>query len=369
MNWTASDFSLMGQALSLATKGLYTSDPNPRVGCVLARNGTILGCGWHMWAGEAHAEIHALSQVDDARGSTCYVNLEPCSHQGRTPPCTDALIEAGVCQVHAGMHDPNPAVAGRGLEQLEQAGINTSCGLLSAPARKLNRGFISRMERKRPWLCAKLATSLDGRMALSNGRSQWITSASARHDGHRLRAAHSAIITGVNTILYDDPELTVREIEHPVNSPLPVILDSKLRTPTNARILSGKSCLICTCSDNAEKIQQLTAAGSRICQLPEDANGHVDLNACLRHLAVEEQINTVLVEAGGTLCGAFIDANLVDELVIYMSSCLLGDKAQPMFRLREILELEHCPHLQITDVRHIGNDLRISAETVHTGDV
>jgi len=349
----------MAQALRLAERGLYTTSPNPRVGCVLVKDGKLLGEGWHERAGESHAEVHALrAAAEAARGATAYVTLEPCSHHGRTPPCADALIEAGITRVVIAMQDPNPQVAGQGIARLQNAGIAVECGLMEVSARALNPGFIMRMTRGLPLLRSKIAMSLDGRTALKNGESQWITGAAARRDGHHWRARSCAVLTGIGTVLADDAQLSVRDVAT-TRQPLRVVLDSKLRMPVTARILQGGNVLIYTSSRDAQKISLLEKTGARVEILPA-ANGRVDLLACLHDLAAKG-CNEVLVEAGFTLNGALLQAGLVDELVLYLAPQLLGDMARGMAQLGELAKLDQRVELEWQDVRNVGKDLRIVA--------
>lgn len=349
----------MAHALQLAERGLYTTSPNPRVGCVIVREGALVGSGWHQQAGQSHAEIHALREAGDAaRGATVYVTLEPCSHHGRTPPCAEALIGAGVARVVAAMQDPNPQVAGNGLALLQGAGIATDCGLLEAQARELNAGFIKRMVMGHPWLRIKTASSLDGKTALSGGASKWITGAPARHDVHRLRARSCAILTGIGTVLADDPQLSVRGVET-TRQPLKVIVDSRLQTPPSANILSGAPTLIVCAEPNVRRIAALEAAGAEIRCLPGD-DGQVDLGALLSILA-QRGINEVTTEAGATLNGALIAAGFVDEWVMYVAPLLLGDAARGLFALAEPAQLQACHKLVLQDIRQIGADMRITA--------
>jgi diaminohydroxyphosphoribosylaminopyrimidine deaminase/5-amino-6-(5-phosphoribosylamino)uracil reductase len=351
------DEGFMARALRLARKGLYTTDPNPRVGCVLVRDGEIIGEGWHQKAGGPHAEVAALATVAGAKGVTAYVTLEPCSHFGKTPPCSDALIKAGISRVVAAMQDPNPLVSGQGLARLQAAGIEVSVGVLEADARALNRGFIKRMSEEHPFVRSKLAMSLDGRTACANGESQWITSPEARADVHRLRAESSAILTGVNTVLVDDPALTAR-VHFPVEQPIRVILDSRLQTPSTAQMakLPGRS-LILTCSEDASKREILHAAGFEVHQLAAN-NGRLDLPEVMRFLA-SQQINEVFVEAGAVLNGALLAANLIDELVLYMAPSVLGDQGRGLFHLPDALAMADKKTLQLMDVRQMGGDLRL----------
>ncbi len=356
---TAQDSLWMAHALQLAERGLYTTSPNPRVGCVLVKDGVLLGEGWHERAGQPHAEVHALrAAAAKARGATAYVTLEPCSHHGRTPPCADALIAARVERVVVAMQDPNPLVAGQGIARLNDAGMEVEFGLMEAAARELNIGFVSRMTRGMPWLRSKIAMSLDGRTALGNGASQWITGAAARRDGHHWRARSCAVLTGIGTVLADDAQLTVREVET-TRQPLRVVLDSTLRMPLSARILQGGNVLLYTATQDAQKIAALEQAGAQVAVLA-DAQGRVDLAACLRDLAARG-INEVLVEAGHTLNGALLQAGLIDELIVYLAPQLLGDMARGMAQLGELTRLEQRVELDWQDVRSVGKDLRLLA--------
>lgn len=356
----------MARALELAARGLYTTDPNPRVGCVLVRDGEIVGEGWHERAGEPHAEVHALRAAGAlARGATAYVSLEPCCHHGRTPPCADALIEAGVARVVAAMQDPNPSVAGAGLRRLAEAGIETGSGLLSAQAAALNPGFVKRMVCSRPFVRAKLAASLDGRTAMATGESRWITGEPARGDVHRLRARSSAILTGIGTVLSDDPALTAR-VPGVSRQPLRVVLDSALRMPTGARVLSEPGAvLVLTCSEDGAAADALRRAGAEVVQLPGSA-GRVDLQAAGEELA-RRDLNEVMVEAGPTLNGALLQAGLVDELVIYLAPVLMGADARGLFELPGLERMAERPAVTITDVRAVGADWRITAHPVRDG--
>ena len=348
----------MARAIGLAKKGLYTTEPNPRVGCVLVKDNVVIGEGWHAKAGQGHAEIEALKTVPDARGATAYVTLEPCSHHGRTPPCCDALIKAGVSRVVAAMQDPNPLVAGRGLERLKAAGIEVSCGVLEQDAQALNRGFIKRMTENRPFVRSKLATSLDGRTAMASGESKWITSAEARSDVHRLRAQSSAILTGISTVLADDPALNAR-MDEEVMQPVRVILDSQLKMPVTAKMVSlpGRS-LILTCSQDEQQRQTLQQAGFEVYGLAE-SEGRLDLNAVLDFLA-GQQINEVLVEAGAVLNGALLAENLVDEWIVYMAPCVLGDQGRGLFTVPGMHQMSDKKNFHLRDVRQVGPDLKLT---------
>jgi len=348
----------MARALRLAENGLYTTTPNPRVGCVIVKDGAVVGEGWHVRAGEPHAEIHALRAAGEAaRGATVYVTLEPCCHHGRTPPCAQALIAAGVARVVAAMEDPNPLVAGEGLDLLERAGVRTEHGLLEDQAHELNIGFVYRMTSGRPWVRLKTAASLDGKTALNNGVSQWITGEDARRDVHRLRARSCAVLTGIGTVLADDPQMNVRAVETP-RQPLRVVVDSQLRMPPSAKMLTGGKTLIVTGSHDHQKMDALYQAGARMLILPLK-DGRIDLKQMLDELA-KQQINEVMVEAGPTLSGAMLQAGLVDELMIYLAPLLLGDRARGMFELPELSEMAG-RELRIKDIGMVGRDLRIRA--------
>ena len=356
--FSAHDHEFMARALRLAERGLYTTTPNPRVGCVLVRDDAVVGEGWHERAGEAHAEIHALNAAGNlARGGTAYVTLEPCSHHGRTPPCAGALIAAGVARVVAAMRDPNPQVAGQGLAQLAAAGIVVADGLLAQEARELNIGFVSRMERGRSWLRLKLAASLDGKTALNNGRSQWITGPEARRDGHAWRARACAILTGAGTVRDDDPRLNVRDVETS-RQPLRVVVDSHFETPPTARILEGGRTVVAAAQEDAEKSAALRAAGAEVLVLP-NPQGKVDLPRLLRVLA-ERGVNELHVEAGHKLNGSLLREGLVDELLLYFAPTLLGS-GREMFPLLEITDLSARRDLKLIDLRRVGADLRILA--------
>lgn len=355
--FSAADHGFMARALRLAEQGLFTTTPNPRVGCVVVRDGAIIGEGWHERAGEAHAEIRALNAAGEAKGATAYVTLEPCSHHGRTPPCADALIQAGVARVVAAMRDPNPQVSGRGLAQLSAAGIEVADGLLAQEARELNIGFVSRMERGRPWVRLKAAASLDGKTALANGRSQWITGPEARRDGHFFRARACAILTGAGTVRDDDPRLTVRDVETS-RQPLRVVVDSRFETPPAARILEGGNTLVAAATEDAVKIAALRAAGAEVLVLP-NPHGKVDLPKLLKALA-ERGVNELHVEAGHKLNGSLLREGLVDELLVYFAPTILGS-GREMFPLPEITDLAGRRDLKIIDLRRVGTDIRIQA--------
>jgi len=356
--FSAADHEFMARALRLARKGLFTTTPNPRVGCVIVKDGAVVGEGWHARAGEAHAEIHALNAAaGSARGATAYITLEPCSHHGRTPPCADALIGAGVARVVAAMRDPNPQVGGNGLEKLRAAGIAFESGLMEVEARELNIGFVSRMERGRPWVRLKLAASLDGKTALNNGRSQWITGPEARRDGHAWRARACAILTGAGTVHDDDPRLTVRDVETE-RQPLRVVVDSHLETPPTAHIVEGGNALVVAASEDAAKVAALRAAGAEVMVLP-NPQGKVDLPCLLQALA-GRGVNELHVEAGHKLNGSLLREGLVDELLLYFAPTLLGS-GREMFPLPELTDLAGRRDLKIVDLRRVGADIRILA--------
>jgi diaminohydroxyphosphoribosylaminopyrimidine deaminase/5-amino-6-(5-phosphoribosylamino)uracil reductase len=358
----SSDRSYMARALQLARRGLYTTDPNPRVGCVLVRDGEIVGEGWHERAGSAHAEVAALQVAGDrARGAVAFVSLEPCCHQGRTPPCTEALIRAGVRRVVAAMRDPNPQVAGAGLAQLRAAGIDVECGVLEFQARALNPGFVSRLTLGRPWIRSKMAMTLDGRTATAAGQSRWITNAAARQDVQRLRARSSAILTGIGTVLADDPSLTVRLAgEGALRAPTRVVLDSHLRIPPSARILDDAAPTVVYCVTDGPAAEVVSARGAVVHRVAASAAGRIELGTVMQHLA-ELRCNEVLVEAGPTLSGTLLAEGLVDELVVYMAPRLLGDGARGLFTLPGIGSLEAAVSLDIVEMRAIGDNWRITA--------
>ncbi|HSN01609.1 MAG TPA: bifunctional diaminohydroxyphosphoribosylaminopyrimidine deaminase/5-amino-6-(5-phosphoribosylamino)uracil reductase RibD [Rudaea sp.] len=350
----------MARALRLAEAGLYTTQPNPRVGCVIAHGEEIVGEGFHARAGEPHAEVFALREAGmRARGATAYVSLEPCAHFGKTPPCADALVAAGVARVVAACADPNPKVAGGGFDKLHAAGIATQTGLMREAARELNRGFFSRLERGRPWVRVKLAMSLDGRTALADGRSQWITGAAARADVQRWRARSSAILTGAGTARADDPRLTVRLPDGEAFTPaLRVVLDARLDAmPPNAHLLDGSAPTLVLHARGA------TPAGDRyarveLAPVASDAGGRLDLAAVLALLAARG-VNELQVEAGSALCGALFAAEFVDELLLYVSPILLGDSARPLLSLSPLADIAAGRRLRVVDERRIGEDWRL----------
>ncbi|MEE4161710.1 MAG: bifunctional diaminohydroxyphosphoribosylaminopyrimidine deaminase/5-amino-6-(5-phosphoribosylamino)uracil reductase RibD [Woeseiaceae bacterium] len=349
----------MARALKLAARGMATAHPNPMVGCVIAKDGQVVGEGWHRRTGEPHAEIVALEAAGTgARDSTVYVSLEPCSHHGRTPPCADALVEAGVARVVAAMVDPNPEVSGRGLERLRAAGIEVASGLLEAEARELNRGFVKRMQTGRPWVQLKIAASLDGGTAMQSGESQWITGPSARADVQRFRAAAGAIMTGVGTVIADDPRLTVRDGIDAGRQPLRVVLDSGLRTPLTARMFREPGATrIYYCG--APVREDLEEAGATLVRVAGHRGG-VDPAAVLDDLGTLG-VNLVMVEAGATLAGSLAADALVDEFVIYQAAQLLGSGTRPMLDTPGWTRLGHRLDLDIIDLRRVGSDIRIIA--------
>lgn len=350
------DHALMAHALRLAAHGLATTQPNPRVGCVIARGGEVVGEGWHRRAGEAHAEVHALHAAGiAARGATAYVTLEPCGLHGRTPPCADALIAAGVARVVIASEDAAQR-GGDALERLRDAGIVVEAGLMRDAARELNRGFFSRIERGRPWLRVKLATSLDGRTALANGASKWITGDAARADVQRWRARSSAILTGSGTVLADDPRLTVRLDAEPLEPPLRVVLDRRLRTPAGAHVLDGSAP---TLVFHAAQVRPTHGGFARVeCVALETDDGRLDLSQVLLALAARG-MNEVQVEAGPTLCGALFAAGLVDELLLYVAPVLLGDAARPLLALPSLADMTQRWRLGVHDDRRVGDDVRL----------
>ena len=353
--FSANDQKFMTRALQLAAQGLYTTDPNPRVGCVLVHDGEIVGKGWHRKAGQAHAEVEALQHAgESARGSTAYLTLEPCSHHGRTPPCVEALIKAGIAKVIVAITDPNPLVNGRGIRALQAAGIPVASGLMQDQAEALNVGFIKRMIVGLPWVRVKLATSLDGRTALANGVSQWISSAESRADVQHWRARSSAILTGMGTVLADDPQLTVRDraIELMGRQPLRVICDSQLRTPSTARLLQSEGVLIYTHSD--PKLM----GKAEVVRLGADDKARVDPLEVLKDLALRG-CNEVLVEAGATLSGRLFELGLVDELLMYVAPVLLGQDACPLLKLPFIETMDEGIRLKLLESQSMGPDLRL----------
>lgn len=364
-DWSIADHQFMSRAVQIAWQGLYTTEPNPRVGCVLVKEGEQIAEGFHRTAGEGHAEVNALrAAADQAKGCTAYVTLEPCSHFGKTPPCADALIEAGVTEVVVGMVDPNPQVSGKGIDKLKQAGIKVRSGLMETQCRELNPGFIKRMATGMPFVRLKMAASLDGRTAMASGESKWITGSKARQDVQRLRARSSAIVSGVGSVIKDDSALTVRESELGLENaaevvarqPLRVILDSSGRMPEQAKMLSlpGKT-LIVSCVDAPDFIAGVE--GAEWLKIPGQQGG-INLRTLLKALACRD-CNEVLIETGATLAGAFIEAGLVDELVLYQAMKLLGSRARPMFLL-PLDKMSEQINFTLRDSRALGDDLRLT---------
>lgn len=370
--FTSFDYQMMSRALQLAARGLYTTHPNPRVGCVIVQGDQIVGEGWHQVAGQGHAEVHALQMAGEAaRGATVYVTLEPCAHHGRTPPCAEGLVNAGVARVLGALQDPNPKVSGGGYGRLTAAGISVESGLLASQAEALNPGFLKRMRNGLPWVRVKSGLSLDARTAMASGESQWITSAPARVDVQRWRARSEAIITGVETVLLDNPSLTVRTEVWPPSEkspwgwpqglvpqqPLRVILDTSLRTPATARVFTEPgNTLVAYCDGDLAREAALLDAGAELLKLPSD-HGRVALRPLLEILA-QREVNEVLVEAGPTVAGAFFQARLVDEWVVYQADCLLGSAARPALALPGITAMSEKVSLHLMDARPLGPDWR-----------
>jgi len=365
--FTSDDHRYMTQALRLAEQGLYTTTPNPRVGCVIVKDGVVVGEGAHLKAGEPHAEVYALRQAGErARGADAYVTLEPCSHHGRTPPCADALVKAGVKRVIAAMQDPNPKVAGSGLAHLQANGIETASGLMKAQSEELNAGFISRMTRGMPFVRTKIAASLDGRTALVNGDSKWITGDAARQDVQHWRARSCAILTGVGTVLADDPRMNVRELAYLDSSygrqPLRVIVDSSLRISPHAKVLQDGNALIVYSSNPHNKLAELQQTGATLLEMPNDL-GNVCLKSLLQELAKHE-INELMVEAGQGVNGALLAQGLIDEYLLYYAPVLMGSAAKGMFDIGSLTDMELRTQLQILELRQIGNDIRVRAKPI-----
>lgn len=368
--FTPLDQAFMRRALELAERGLYTTTPNPRVGAVLVKDGKTIGEGSHLAAGEPHAEVNAVRDaqtrggLEAARGSTIYVTLEPCSHHGRTPPCVDLLLESGVARVVAAMEDPNPKVAGQGCARLRAAGVDVRVGLLAAEARELNIGYVSRMTRSLPWVRLKIAASLDGKTALANGESQWITGPEARRDGHAFRARACAILTGIGTVREDNPQLNVRDVLTP-RQPIKVIVDSRLEIAPDARVLSeGRILIACAIDADAarERLQaaaQASGATLEVITLP-DASGKVDLSELVRELG-RRDLNEIHVESGFKLNGSLMRAGCVDELLVYFAASIIGDSGQGMFNLPALEKLDERRMLKIHHVSQLGEDLRLIA--------
>jgi diaminohydroxyphosphoribosylaminopyrimidine deaminase / 5-amino-6-(5-phosphoribosylamino)uracil reductase len=360
--FTAEDHALMSRAVALTARGRDTATPNPNVGCVIAKGGRIIGEGWHERAGEPHAEAKALAAcTGPADGATVYVSLEPCAHQGRTPPCADALVAARVGRVVAALEDPNPLVHGRGANRLRDAGIRVDVGLMAAEAEEVHRGFLTRMKLGRPWMRIKAAASLDGRTALANGKSQWITSEAARRDVHALRARSCAMLTGIGTVLADDPQLTVRHVPCS-RQPKRVLIDSRLDLSPGARILEGEPPIVFTVSDDAAKRKRLEDLGVQVVHVHTDGAkaGKTDLAHVARELGAFG-FNEVTVETGSRLNGSLLAAGVIDELILYLAPKLIGDSGQGLFALPELASLDDARRVKIVDVRAVGEDWRITA--------
>ena len=357
--FSAEDHAFMSRALALAERGRNTATPNPNVGCVIVKGGRAVGEGWHERAGEAHAEVRALESMRESpEGSTAYVTLEPCSHHGRTPPCAEALVAAKLVRVVCALEDPNPQVRGRGIAKLREAGIRADVGLMAREAEEAHRGFLTRMRTGRPWMRIKAAASLDGRIALANGASRWITSEAARRDVHALRARSCAMLTGIGTVRHDDPELTVRLVPCS-RQPRRVLIDHRLEVPLSAKILQGEPPIIVTVSDDPGRRAALEARGAEVVRVPGDGR-KADLAALAQFLG-SRGFNEVTVETGGKLMGSLVRSGVIDELVLYLAPMLLGDDAQGLFAMGELVRLEEAPRLRITDVRNVGEDIRITA--------
>jgi diaminohydroxyphosphoribosylaminopyrimidine deaminase/5-amino-6-(5-phosphoribosylamino)uracil reductase len=368
MTFTAQDHSMMGRALQLAAKARFTTAPNPAVGCVVVAEKQIIGEGFTRPAGGNHAEIEALQMAGEASGSTLYVTLEPCSHQGKTGPCVQALIKAKVARVVIACEDPNPKVSGAGIKQLQEAGIEVQLGLMEAQARELNKGFFKRYTEGTPWVLVKMAASLDGRTAMASGQSQWITSPAARLDVQRLRAGSSAIITGIGTQEMDNPSLTLRiteqelGVEDSLQQPIRVVVDAHMRMAADARLLQAPGpCMVATLDQPQQREQSkaLVAAGAEVIFLPAQGE-NVDLQALLEALA-QRECNQVMVEAGAGLSGAFIAEGLLDELICYWAPKLFGSEARPMFDL-PIETIDAHLALSVKDMRMVGEDIKITMQ-------
>lgn len=353
------DDDYMDRALQLASKGLYTTHPNPVVGCVIVNNGRIVGQGWHEFAGQAHAEVIALKQAGKlAAGGTLYVNLEPCSHRGKTPPCVKAIIKANIGRVVIAIEDPNPKVNGAGIEELQGAGIVVKLGVRQEQARQINRGFLKRITTGFPWVTLKIATSLDGKTAMANGESQWITAQPARQDAHKLRAEAAAILTGIGTVLRDDPNMKAR-LAGVQRQPLRVILDTHLSTPADAKILSGQgNALIITANSENSASKILQNDSVEVVNMRR-SNGKMDLNEVMLELGKRE-INTILLEAGSRLSGSMLEAGLVDEIVVYMAPDLLGSDARDMLEIAGLEQISDKVQLDYKEVTRVGRDLKLT---------
>jgi diaminohydroxyphosphoribosylaminopyrimidine deaminase / 5-amino-6-(5-phosphoribosylamino)uracil reductase len=357
--FSAVDHALMARALALGANGRATATPNPSVGCVIAKGGRVIGEGWHAKAGGPHAEAAALASCSEsAEGATVYLTLEPCDHHGRTPPCSEALVAAKVARVVAAIEDPDPRTQGAGLRRIAAAGIRAETGLMAAEAREAHRGFIARVSRGRPWMRLKVAATFDGRTALANGKSQWITGEAARRDVHRLRADSCAVLTGIGTVQRDNPRLTVRDVPC-TRQPLRALIDSRLDLAPDAALLAGGNVLVITVSDDAARRRELEARGARVIVVAKEG-AKADLAAAARALAAEG-MNEVLVETGARLNGSLIRAGVVDEIVAYLAPSLFGDTGLGMFALPELAAVEDRACLVFREVRQVGDDLRVTA--------
>ena len=350
----------MARALALAEQAEGDTHPNPCVGCVIVKDGEVVGEAYHHKAGEPHAEVLALAQAgENARGATLYVNLEPCCHQGRTPPCTDEIARAGIARVVFGMQDPNPLVSGGGVDVLRAAGVDVESGLMESEARWINRGFITRMSIGRPWVTLKIGATLDGRIATGDGQSQWITGPESREDVHRQRARYSAIMTGLGTVMADDPQMTVRLVDTD-KQPLRVVVDTELKTDADARIIGDDgNALFLTARQNEGKRQAIESRGAEVVEMPEHETG-VDLEASLRELGVRDH-NDVFVECGSQLAGSMLEQGLVDELLVYYAPSVLGADARGMFDIATVENLVDRPQFKFSEFVHVGDDVRARA--------
>ena len=368
--FSSDDHRYMARALELAALGQYSTKPNPCVGCVIVKKGDIVGEGWHEKAGEPHAEVHALKKAGvNASGATVYVTLEPCSHHGKTPPCAEALIEAGVNHVVIAMQDPNPLVAGMGMSKLREAGVTVSCGLLKNQAQALNKSFCHKMMTGKPYMTSKVAMSLDGRTAMASGESQWITGFRARQDVHRLRAQSDIVLTGVGTVLADNPKLTAREGLGglSVTQPRIVILDSTLKTPLDAAVFKeGSEVTILTCSHDEQAVLALKKAGCGVVIVDANDKGQVDLHAVETWLAMQA-VNSVMIEAGALLNGAFMQMGMIDELIIYMAPSVLGTEARGAFSMPTVSTLSDRVQLKYVGMEQLDEDVKLTYD-VKKGD-
>lgn len=363
MSFSAFDHQCMATALQLARKGINTTHPNPRVGCVIAGKDQVFGTGWHQEAGKAHAEIFALREAGEkALGATAYVTLEPCSHEGRTPPCVEALVRAKVARVVFAVEDPNPEVSGNGAQLLRSAGVEVESGLMAEQAARLNQGFFKRMQSHRPWVRVKLAQSMDGHISLANGTSKWISGPDSRADVQNWRARSDAILTGIGTVLADDPSLNVRH-EPQARQPARIIVDSHWRTPADARLLGLPGEVIVAGLDKSPVPEKLNKSSAKCIIFPE-SQGRVDLKALLAGLG-ERGFNEVQVEAGAVLCGSLLQQGLVDELLIYQAAIILGGGAVSPFALPRLDNMDDRVHLECLDTRRVGEDLRLRLKPLH----